>query len=197
MIETPVPIVLVGSQRSADRPSSDNGLRKSNLETLAGLKTVREGGIHTAGSSSQLTDGAAAVLWMSAEKAKELGLKPRARIIQDVVVGADPYYLLEGPIDATKEIFRKTGMSLADIDLVEINEAFASVVLSWVKAFDADIDKVNVNGGAIALGHPPGATGSRLILTALNELERSDKSTALITMCCGASVGTGTIIERL
>jgi acetyl-CoA C-acetyltransferase len=176
---------------------SDNGLRKSSLESLAGLKTVREGGIHTAGTSSQLTDGAAAVLWMSAEKAAELGLKPRARIIQDVVVGADPYYLLEGPIDATKEIMRKTGMTLADIDLVEINEAFASVVLSWIKAFDADIDKVNVNGGAIALGHPPGATGSRLILTALNELERSDKSTALITMCCGASVGTGTIIERL
>ncbi len=176
---------------------SDNGLRKSSLESLAGLKTVREGGIHTAGTSSQLTDGAAAVLWMSAEKAEELGLKPRARIIQDVVVGADPYYLLEGPIDATKEIMRKTGMTLSDIDLVEINEAFASVVLSWIKAFDADIDKVNVNGGAIALGHPPGATGSRLILTALNELERSDKSTALITMCCGASVGTGTIIERL
>ncbi len=176
---------------------SDSGLRASTLEKLATLKPVREGGIHTAGSSSQLTDGAAAVLWMSSDKAQELGLKPRARIVQASVVGADPYYLLEGPIDATKDILRKTGMKLSDIDLVEINEAFASVVLSWAKAFDADMDKINVNGGAIALGHPPGATGSRLILTALNELERSDKSTALITMCCGASVGTATIIERL
>lgn len=175
----------------------DQGIRESNLESLSGLKPVLEGGVHTAGTSSQLSDGAAAVLWMTAEKAKELGLKPRARIIQDVVVGCDPHYLLEGPIDATNEIFRKTGMTLNDIDLVEINEAFSSVVLSWIKAFDADIDKVNVNGGAIALGHPAGSTGSRLITTALHELERSDKSTALITMCCGAAVGTATIIERL
>ncbi len=175
----------------------DQGIRKSNIESLAALKPVKEGGIHTAGTASQISDGAAAVLWMTADKAKELGLKPRARILQDVVVGADPHYLLEGPIDATREILRKTGMTLADIDLVEINEAFSSVVLSWVKALDADIDKVNVNGGAIALGHPAGATGSRLITTALHELERSDKSTALITMCCGAAVGTGTIIERL
>jgi len=183
-----------GETRRVDK---DGGLRKSTLEGLAGLKPVKEGGIHTAGTSSQISDGAAAVLWMSAEKAKELGLRPRARIIQDVVVGCDPYYLLEGPIDATHEILRKTGMNFGDIDLVEINEAFASVVLSWMKAFDADIDKVNVNGGAIALGHPPGCTGSRLFATALHELERSDKNTALITMCCGASVGTGTIIERL
>jgi acetyl-CoA C-acetyltransferase len=161
------------------------------------LKPVLEGGIHTAGSSSQITDGAAAVLWMTADKAKELGLQPRARIIQDVVVGTDPYYMLDGPIDATNELLRKTGMTLGDIDLYEVNEAFAAVVLSWLKVTEADIDKLNVNGGAIALGHPPGATGSRLIGAALHELERSDKSTALITMCCGASVGTGTIIERL
>jgi acetyl-CoA C-acetyltransferase len=134
---------------------------------------------------------------MTADKAKELGLKPRARIIQDVVVGADPYYLLDGPIDATKRLLAKTGMSIKDIDLFEINEAFASVVLSWLQVCEPDVDKVNVNGGAIALGHPVGATGSRLIITALNELERQDKSTALITMCCGAAVGTGTIIERL
>jgi len=176
---------------------TDQGIRKSSLEGLAALKSVKEGGIHTAGTASQISDGAAAVLWMTAEKAKELGLKPRARIIQDVVVGTDPYYLLEGPIDATKEILRKTGMTLADIDLVEINEAFAAVVLSWLQVCGADIDKVNVNGGAIALGHPPGDTGSRLIVTALHELERRDQSTAFITMCCGASVGTGTIIERL
>jgi acetyl-CoA C-acetyltransferase len=113
---------------------------------------VREGGVHTPGNSSQISDGAAAVLWMSAEKARELGLRPRARIVADVVVGTDPYYLLDGPIDATKEIQRKTGMKVSDFDLVEINEAFASVVLSWAKVFDADMSKVNVNGGAIALG---------------------------------------------
>jgi acetyl-CoA C-acetyltransferase len=134
---------------------------------------------------------------MSQEKARELGLRPRARIVQSVVVGTDPYYLLDGPIDATREILRKTGMQLADFDLVEINEAFASVVLSWAKVMDADLDRVNVNGGAIALGHPVGATGSRLIVTALHELERRDATTAFITMCCGSSVGTGTIIERL
>ncbi len=115
----------------------------------------------------------------------------------DVVVGADPHYLLDGPIDATKAILKKSGMTMSDIDLFEINEAFASVVLSWLQVCEPDVSKVNVNGGAIALGHPVGATGTRLIVTALNELERSDKSTAFITMCCGAAVGTGTIIERL
>jgi acetyl-CoA C-acetyltransferase len=177
--------------------AADQGIRPSTLEGLADLKPVMEGGIHTAGNSSQISDGAAAVLWMTKEKAQEQGLRPRARILADVVVGTDPYYLLDGPIDATQEIFRKTGMSLSDIDLVEINEAFAAVVLSWAKVFDADMDKVNVNGGAIALGHPVGATGTRLIVTALHELERRDASTAFVTMCCGASVGTGTIIERL
>ena len=113
------------------------------------------------------------------------------------MAGTDPYYLLDGPIDATQEILKKSGMNLNDIDLFEINEAFAAVVMSWLKVCEPDVDKVNVNGGAIALGHPVGATGSRLIITALNELERQDKSTAFITMCCGASVGTGTIIERL
>ena len=164
---------------------------------MAKLKPVTEGGIHTAGNSSQISDGAAAVLWTTAEKAKEYGLTPRARVIQDVVVGTDPYYLLDGPVDATQAILKKTGMNLSDIDLVEINEAFAAVVLSWAKVMEPDMDKVNVNGGAIALGHPVGATGSRLIVTALHELERRDASTALITMCCGSAVGTGTIIERL
>jgi acetyl-CoA C-acetyltransferase len=183
-----------GETRSVDQ---DQGIRASTLEALSQLKPVIEGGIHTAGNSSQISDGAAAVLWMTAEKARELGLRPRARIIQDVVVGTDPYYLLDGPIDATQEILRKTGMSLSDIDIVEINEAFAAVVLSWAGVMGADMDRVNVNGGAIALGHPVGATGSRLIVTALHELERRDANLALITMCCGASVGTGTIIERL
>jgi acetyl-CoA C-acetyltransferase len=176
---------------------TDQGIRPSTAEGLARLKPVAEGGVHTAGNSSQISDGAAAVLWMSADRAKQLGLKPRARILHQVVVGTDPYYLLDGPIDATQEIFKKSGMNWSDIDLVEINEAFAAVVLSWLQVCGADPDKVNVNGGAIALGHPVGATGSRLIITALNELERQDKTTAFITMCCGASVGTGTIIERL
>lgn len=175
----------------------DQGLRETTLEGLSQLRTVAEGGIHTAGNSSQISDGSSAVLWMSAEEAKKRGLKPRARIITGVVAGTDPYYLLDGPVNATELLFKKTGMNMNDIDLVEINEAFASVVLSWQRVFDVDMSKVNVNGGAIALGHPVGSTGARLITTALHELERSDKETALITMCCGASVGTGTIIQRI
>lgn len=183
-----------GETRTVDR---DQGLRPTTAEGLAALKPIAEGGIHTAGNSSQVSDGSAAILWMSADKAKALGLKPRARIVADVLVGSDPYYLLNGPVDATRLILKKSGMTLNDIDLYEVNEAFASVVLAWLKEFDADRSKLNVNGGAMALGHPVGCTGTRLIVTALNELERTDKSTALITMCCGASVGTGTIIERL
>jgi acetyl-CoA C-acetyltransferase len=175
----------------------DQGLRETTLEGLAKLKPVIEGGIHTAGTSSQISDGAAAVLWMSADKAKALGLKPRARIKAQVVVGTDPYYLLDGPVDATRAILAKSGMKLRDIDIIEINEAFASVVLSFQHVHDADMDRINVNGGAIAIGHPVGATGARLITTALHELERSDKNTALITMCCGGAIGTATILERL
>jgi acetyl-CoA C-acetyltransferase len=175
----------------------DQGLRDTTLEGLAKLKPVIDGGIHTAGNSSQISDGAAAVLWMSAANAKELGLKPRARIRSQVVVGTDPYYLLDGPVDATRAILKKSGMTLKDIDLIEINEAFASVVLSFQRVHDADFEKINVNGGAIAIGHPVGSTGSRLITTALHELERSDKNTALVTMCCGGAIGTATILERL
>ncbi len=175
----------------------DEGIRESTPEALAQLRPVLEGGIHTAGNSSQISDGAAAILWMTAEKAREYGLEPRARIVQDVVVGTDPYYLLDGPIDATREILRKTGMRLGDMDVIEINEAFAAVVLSWAKVMEPDMDRVNLNGGAIALGHPVGATGSRLLVTALHELERRDGTLAFVTMCCGAAVGTGTIIERL
>jgi len=175
----------------------DEGIRESTLEALANLKPVLEHGIHTAGNSSQISDGAAALLWTTPEKAKEYGLRPRARVIQDVVVGTDPYYLLDGPIDATKAILRKTGMKLSDFDLVEINEAFAAVVLSWAKVMEPDMDRVNVNGGAIALGHPVGCTGSRLLVTALHELELRDGNLAFVTMCCGSAVGTGTILERL
>jgi acetyl-CoA C-acetyltransferase len=175
----------------------DQGLRETTLEGLAKLKPVIEGGIHTAGTSSQISDGAAAVLWMSADKAMALGLKPRARIKTQIVVGTDPYYLLDGPVDATRAILAKSGMKMSDIDIIEINEAFASVVLSFQRVHDADFDRINVNGGAIAIGHPVGATGARLITTALHELERSDKNTALITMCCGGAIGTATILERL
>jgi acetyl-CoA C-acetyltransferase len=179
------------------RVDTDQGIRPTTKEALAALKQAAPPFMHTAGNSSQISDGAAAVLWMTAERARELGLKPRARIIQDVTVGADPYYLLDGPIDATRKLLQKSGMKMSDIDLFEVNEAFASVVLSWMQVCEPDPDLVNVNGGAIALGHPVGATGARLITTALHELERRDKQTALITMCCGAAVGTGTIIERL
>ncbi|RZV49917.1 MAG: steroid 3-ketoacyl-CoA thiolase [Pseudomonadales bacterium] len=185
---------LTGDTKTVSR---DQGLRETTLEGLAGLKPVHENTIHTPGNSSQISDGSAAVLWMSAEEAKARGLKPRARIITDCVVGTDPYYLLDGPVDATARLFKRSGMSMSDIDLVEINEAFAAVVLSWAKVYSADLDKVNVNGGAIAIGHPVGSTGARLITTALHELERSDKTTALIAMCCGSSIGTGTIIERI
>lgn len=177
--------------------SKDQGLRDTTMEALGCLKPVIEGGIHTPGNASQISDGSAAVLWMSADEAKARGLKPRARIITSVMTGTDPYFLLDGPVDATELLFKKSGMNLSDIDLVEINEAFAAVVLSWQRVFDADMSKVNVNGGAIAMGHPVGSTGARLITTALHELERQDKTTALITMCCGAAIGTGTIIERI
>ena len=145
-----------------------------------------EDGIHTAGTSSQISDGAAAVLWMDEDKAKALGLRPRARIISQALVGAEPYYHLDGPVQSTAKVLEKAGMKMGDIDLAEINEAFASVVLSWARVHNPDMEQVNVNGGAIALGHPVGSTGSRLITTALHELERTDQSTALITMCAAA-----------
>ena len=176
----------------------DQGIRDSTAEGLAELRPIVEGGIHTAGNSSQISDGAAGVLYMSREEAEKRGLRPRARILFDVLVGTDPYYLLDGPIDATERIEKKSGMSIRDdIDLYEVNEAFAAVVLSWAGVKDIDMTKVNVNGGAIALGHPVGATGSRLIATALHELERQGLGTAFVSMCCGAAVGTGTIIERI
>ena len=177
--------------------SRDQGLRDTTLSGLSTLKPVMEGGIHTAGTSSQISDGAAAVLWMDEDKAKALGLRPRARIVSQALVGAEPYYHLDGPVQATAKVLEKAGMKMGDIDIVEINEAFASVVLSWARVHNADMSRVNVNGGAIALGHPVGCTGSRLITTALHELERSGQSTALITMCAGGALATGTIIERI
>jgi acetyl-CoA C-acetyltransferase len=183
-----------GSPRLVDR---DQGPRDTTTEGLAKLQPVREGGIHTAGNSSQISDGAAAVLWMSEERARSAGLRPRARIVAQVLVGSEPYYHLDGPVDATRRVLAKAGMTMRDIDLFEVNEAFASVVLSWARIHEPDMDKVNVNGGAIALGHPVGATGSRLITTVLHELERSDQTIALVSMCCGGALATGTILERI
>jgi acetyl-CoA C-acetyltransferase len=175
----------------------DQGPRPSTAEGLAALKPVEEGGLHTAGTSSQISDGSAALLWMTEERAKAAGLRPRARIVAQCLVGSDPYYHLDGPVDATTRILELSGMNMSDIDLFEVNEAFASVALSWAQVHEPDMDKVNVNGGAIALGHPVGCTGSRLYTTAIHELERSDKSTALIAMCCGGAVATASIIERI
>ena len=175
----------------------DEGLRETSLDALARLKPVVEGGVHTAGTSSQISDGAAAVLLADAGRARSLGLRPRARIVAQCLIGAEPYYHLDGPIAATERVLAASGMTLADIDLFEVNEAFAAVALSWLRVLQPDEHKLNVNGGAIALGHPVGATGARLITTALHELERRDASTALITMCAGGAMATASIIERL
>ncbi|HEX6447845.1 MAG TPA: steroid 3-ketoacyl-CoA thiolase [Trebonia sp.] len=177
--------------------SRDEGLRATSLEKLAGLKPVVPDGLHTAGTSSQISDGAAAVLLVSEDRARELGLRPRARIVAQALVGAEPYYHLDGPIDSTRRVLSRAGMSIGDIDLFEVNEAFASVVMSWQQVLSPDPSRVNVNGGAIALGHPVGSTGSRLLTTALHELEWRDGSTALISMCAGGAMSTATIIERL
>ncbi|MGK4595725.1 steroid 3-ketoacyl-CoA thiolase [Amycolatopsis sp. w19] len=177
--------------------SRDQGLRDTTVEGLSKLKPVLEGGVHTAGTSSQISDGAAALLLMDSDRAKALGLKPRARIVSQALVGAEPYYHLDGPVQATERVLAKAGMTIGDLDLFEVNEAFASVVLSWQRVHRPDEAKVNVNGGAIALGHPVGSTGARLLTTALHELERRDASTALVTMCAGGALSTGTIIERI
>ena len=180
------------------RVERDEGLRETSLEALANLKPVaRPEGVHTAGNSSQISDGASAVLMMTAEKAAALGLTPRARVVDTCLVGVDPVLMLTGPIDATQRLLARTGMSLGDIDVVEINEAFASVVLAWQRELGDDLERTNPNGGAIALGHPLGATGAVLVTKAVHELERADASTALVTMCCGGGLGTGTILERI
>ena len=177
--------------------SRDEGLRETSGEALARLRPVVDGGLHTAGTSSQISDGAAAVLLAEESRARELGLRPRARILAQCLIGDEPYYHLDGPVAATERVLTRAGMAIADIDLFEVNEAFASVVLSWMSVHEPDPERVNVNGGAIALGHPVGSTGARLITTALHELERRDASTALITMCAGGAMSTAAIIERL
>jgi acetyl-CoA acetyltransferase family protein len=181
--------------------STDEGLRETSMEKLASLKPsfkpVEEGGRVTAGNSSQITDGATAVLIMSEEMAKKLGLKPRARFVNFAMAAEDPRFMLTAPIPATKKVLERAGLTMDDIDLVEINEAFASVVLAWQKELHPDMDKVNVNGGAIALGHPLGASGTRLMTTLLNELERTGGRYGLQTMCEGGGMANATIIERL
>jgi acetyl-CoA C-acetyltransferase len=180
------------------RVSKDEGLRETTLEKLSTLKPVaRPDGVHTAGNSSQISDGAAALLMMTEEKAKALGLKARARVIDTCLVGVDPVLMLTGPIDATQRLLERNNLKIGDIDVFEINEAFASVVLAWAKEVGADLDRTNPNGGAIALGHPLGATGAFLVTKALNELERTGGRYGLISMCCGGGLGTGTLIERI
>jgi acetyl-CoA C-acetyltransferase len=188
---------VVPVKAGPDVADRDEGLRETSLEALARLKPVVEGGLHTAGTSSQISDGAAAVLLADADRARQLGLRPRARILAQCLVGGEPYYHLDGPVQATERVLERSGMAIGDIDLFEVNEAFASIVLSWLAAGGADPDRVNVNGGAIALGHPVGSTGARLLTTALHELERRGAGTALVTMCAGGAMATACIIERL
>ena len=176
--------------------SKDEGLRATTVEGLGSLKTNLEGGVHTAGTSSQISDGAGAVMLMKKEKAEQLGLTPKATIVDTCLIGSDPRLMLTGPIGATQKLLADTGMGIDDIDVFEINEAFASVVLAWAKELGPDMARVNPNGGAIALGHPLGGTGSILLTKAVHELERADKEHAIVSMCCGGGLGTGTLLRR-
>ena len=176
----------------------DEGLRETTMEGLAQLKpSGRPDGVHTAASSSQISDGAGAVLLMTAEKAAELGVEPLARVVDTCLVGSDPEFMLTGPIGATQKLLADNGMAIDDIDVVEIDEAFASVVLCWEKEVGPDMERVNPNGGAIALGHPLGGTGAILTTKAVHELQRTDGEYALVTMCCGGGLGTGTLLQRV
>lgn len=177
--------------------TSDQGVRDTTLEKLGTLKPVVEGGLHTAGTASQITDGSASLLIMDEEVARAQGLTPRARLVTSTLVGSDPYYHLDGPVQATEKMLADTGMAISDFDIFEVNEAFAAVVMSWAKVHQVPEDRINVNGGAIALGHPVGATGVRLITSALHELERRDGQFALISACAGGAQASGTIIERI
>jgi acetyl-CoA acyltransferase len=179
--------------------TSDQGIRpETTLDALGELKPAfKDDGVITAGNSSQISDGASAVLLMTRAKADELGVRARARIVDQTTVGVDPVLMLTGPIPATRKILDRNGLELDDLDLIEINEAFASVIAAWERELEPDNERVNVNGGAIALGHPLGSTGGRLITTLLHELERTDGTLGLVTMCCGGGLGTATLIERL
>jgi acetyl-CoA acetyltransferase family protein len=190
---------IIPMQIGGETVAADQGIRyDTSIEALAALKPAfKEDGTVTAGNSSQISDGAAAVLLMAREKADELGLAPRARIFDATTVGVDPVIMLTGPIPATQRLLARNGMTIGDLDLIEINEAFASVVCAWRRELQPDMDRVNVNGGALALGHPLGSSGARLITTLLHELERSDSELGLVTMCTAGGTGTGTILQRV
>ena len=188
-----------GTENGTRTIARDEGLRETTLEALAALKPVldRDPAFHTAGTASQISDGAGALLLMTAERAEALGLQPKARIVDTCIQGSDPVLMLTGPIPATEHLLERNKLTIDDVDLVEINEAFASVVLGWQRATGADMTRVNPNGGAIALGHPLGGTGTILLTKAIHELERTGKQRALVTMCCGGGLGTGTLVERV
>ncbi|MEU6428805.1 steroid 3-ketoacyl-CoA thiolase [Microbispora sp. NPDC046973] len=177
--------------------AKDQGLRETSMEALAGLKPILDGGLHTAGTASQISDGASAAVLMDEERARELGIRPRARIVAQCLVGAEPEFLLDGPVRAAEKLLARTGMKIADIDLFEVNEAFASVPMSFAQVHGVDQDRLNVNGGAIAIGHPVGATGIRLIAAAIGELERRDQETAMVAICAGGALATGAILQRV
>jgi acetyl-CoA C-acetyltransferase len=199
VVQVEAPVVDASFQPTGETTTvtRDQGLRETTLESLAKLKPVVEGAIHTAGTSSQISDGAAAVLWMDSDEAAARGLRPRARIAYHTMVGTDPYYLLDGPVFATQKMLDQSRFRIADFDLFECNEAFAAVACSFQQQHDVPWEKLNVNGGAIALGHPVGSTGSRLITTALHELERTDGELAYVTMCQGGALGIATVLQRI
>lgn len=199
IVEIDAPVVDDDGKPTGEtfRVTKDGGIRPTTLEGLQQISPVMEGGVHTAGSSSQISDGAGAVLLMTAEEAERQGLTPLARIVDTCLKGSDPVLMLTGPIEATHHLLERNNMAMSDIDVTEINEAFASVVLAWAREMNPDMDTVNPNGGAIALGHPLGGTGSILLTKAVHELHRADKQFGLVTMCCGGGLGTGTLIERI
>lgn len=192
-----IPVEVPGSDGAeATTVSRDQGLRDTSLEALAALAPVLEGGLHTAGTASQISDGAAAAVLMDEDLARSLGLRPRARIVRQCLLGSEVPYLLDGPVLAIEHLLERTGMALGDIDLVEVNEAFAAVALSAARTHGIDEDRLNVNGGAIALGHPVGSSGVRLVGAAIDELERRDGEHALVAVCAGGAMVSGAIIER-
>ncbi|XVQ82057.1 steroid 3-ketoacyl-CoA thiolase [Microbispora siamensis] len=195
-----IPVTVPSDLPGDDGPATvtrDQGLRETSMEALAGLKPILEGGLHTAGTASQISDGASAAVLMDEERARELGIRPRARIVAQCLVGAEPEFLLDGPVRAAEKLLARTGTKIADIDLFEVNEAFASVPMSFAQVHGVDPDRLNVNGGAIAIGHPVGATGIRLIAAAIAELERRDQETAMVAVCAGGALATGAIIQRV
>ncbi len=195
-IDAPVGFEDGKPTKETRRVTRDGGLRETTLEALGGLRTNMPDGVHSAGSSSQISDGAAAVLMMTREKANELGLTVKASIVDTCLIGSDPVLMLTGPIGATQKLLADNRLSMSDVGVTEINEAFASVVLAWERELKPDMDTVNPNGGAIALGHPLGGTGAVLLTKAIHELTRGGKEHGLVTMCCGGGLGTGTLLKR-